>query len=115
MQKEMLEQSLQQHFKKTDKFSGAMKNLIDEHKREVKRVRIRKNEQLFKSYTPSVQREGPNMFLVDSAESTPELKYGAINSPSSTGSKEILMCSPRNQDKSEQQGSSEDSMEIIDM
>ena len=48
----MLEQSLQQHFKKTDKFSGAMKNLIDEHKREVKRVRIQKNEQLFKSYTP---------------------------------------------------------------
>ena len=40
IQKEMLEESLQSHFKKTDKFSGAMKNLIDEHKREVKRIRI---------------------------------------------------------------------------
>ena len=39
-QKELLEQSLQQHFKKTDKFAGGMKNLIDEHKREVKRMRI---------------------------------------------------------------------------
>ena len=81
IQKEMLEQSLQQHFKKTDKFSGAMKNLIDEHKREVKRVRIQKNDQLFKSYTPAMRKEGPNMFLVDSPESNSNRKFAAINSP----------------------------------
>ena len=40
-----------------------MKNLIDEHKREVKRMRIQKNETLFKSYTPGTNKYGPNIFL----------------------------------------------------
>ena len=101
----MLEQSLQQHFKKTDKFSGAMKNLIDMNKREVKRTRIRKNEQLFKSYTAPTKREGPNVFLVSSPESVNSRRFAAINSPAnSDGSKEILICDPREDlrfDKSE--------------
>ena len=112
IQKEMLEVSLQQHFKKTDKFSGAMKNLIDEHKREVKRIRIQKNDTLFKSYTPGTNREGPNIFLVNSPESAERRRYAAINSPvSSTSSKEILICDSRSEEKSEHS----ENMDIIDL
>ena len=39
-----------------------MKNLIVEHKKEVRKMRIQKNDKLFKSYTPGIN-DGPNVFL----------------------------------------------------
>jgi len=91
-----------------------MKNLMDEHKREVKRMRIQKNESLFKSYTPGINSQrsadGPNIFLSHSPEQA-RRSFISIASPTSDASKEILICDPRDEKdsaKAEQQGSMEE-------